>query len=114
MTTGHQALIEKTTTQVVDHTGQLCTCIVDNWQPFTQVGRIIDNWQPFTQVGCIVDNWQPFTQVDCIIDNHSSARATSNRSLEGGGGDAHMAKLGRVKLGWVKLSRVVTLEVEFS
>ena len=29
-------------------------------------------------------------------------RVTSSRSLEGGGGGAHMAKLGRVELGWAE------------
>ena len=37
--------------------------------------------------------------VSLIIGNHPSVRATSSRGLEGGGGGAHMAKLGRVELG---------------
>ena len=49
-----KALIKRTTTQVVDHTGHFCTRIVDNRQPFTQVSCIVDNWQPFTQVGRIL------------------------------------------------------------
>ena len=26
-----------------NHIDYFCTCIVDNWQPFTQVGCIVDN-----------------------------------------------------------------------
>ena len=36
----------------------------------------------------------------------------SSRDLEGGGGSAHMVKLGRVELDWVELSGVVITEVE--
>ena len=100
-----------------NHKGHFCTCIVDNQQLFIQVGCIVDNWQPFTQVGRIVDNWQSFTQVVIvsvllitdnlllklvvllITGNYPSVRAISSRGLEGGGGGAHMAKLGMVELG---------------
>ena len=52
-----------------NHTDHFYPRIIDNSQPFTQVGFIINNWQRFTQVGCIIDNWEPYTQVDCIVDN---------------------------------------------
>ena len=54
-----------------------------------------------------------------ITDNPSlklrvylSMHATSSRGLDGGGGGAHMAKLGKVELGWIKLSGVVISEVK--
>ena len=97
-------MIEGTTTKVVDHTGHLRTRIIDNWQLITQVGRIVDNWQPFTQVVIILvllitGNPSLKLIVLLIIGNHPSVSATSSRGLEGGGGGAHMAKLGRVDLG---------------
>ena len=66
--------------QIIDHTGHFCTCIVDNWQPFTQIGRIIDNWLH-------------------IVDNYSFTHVTSSCGLESGRDGAHMAKLGRCQLG---------------
>ena len=40
-----------------NHTCYFYIRIIDDWQPFTQVGHIVDNWQSFTQIGRIVDNW---------------------------------------------------------
>ena len=65
--------------QIIDHTGHFCTCIVDNWQLFTQISCIIDNWL-------------------CIVDTYLFAHAMSSRGLESGGDGTHMAKFGRCEL----------------
>ena len=124
---------------IIDHTGHwlyrlLITQVIDHtsYRPYRPATiQVIKRWLKgqLRRLSLITDNLSLKSVVLLIIGYVSLtitrlcvARAVVAwraeelvliwQSLEGEGGDAHMAKPGRVKLGWVELLEVMTMKVE--